>query len=109
MIPKTYALKNADEIALTVSPLINLIIIFFTPLTFLTEKLSKLITGPDYESEEAKTEDLKGMIRLHAGKETRAIERGKIMSSMIDIEDVNIEEVMTHRGCLLYTSDAADE
>ncbi len=98
MIPKTYALKNADEIALTVSPLINLIIIFFTPLTFLTEKLSKLITGPDYESEEAKTEELKGMIRLHAGKETRAIERGKIMSSMIDIEDVNIEEVMTHRG-----------
>ncbi len=98
MIPKTYALKNADEIALTVSPLINLIIIFFTPLTFLTEKLSKLITGPDYESEEAKTEELKGMIRLHAGKETRSIERGKIMSSMIDIEDVNIEEVMTHRG-----------
>ena len=98
MIPKTYALKNADEIALTVSPLINLIIILFTPLTFLTEKLSKLITGPDYESEEAKTEELKGMIRLHAGKETRSIERGKIMSSMIDIEDVNIEEVMTHRG-----------
>ncbi len=98
MIPKTYALKNADEIALRVSPLINLIIIFFTPLTFLTEKLSKLITGPDYESEEAKTEELKGMIRLHAGKKTRSIERGKIMSSMIDIEDVNIEEVMTHRG-----------
>ena len=98
MIPKTYALKNADEIALTVSPLINLIIIIFTPLTFLTEKFSKLITGPDYASEEAKTEELKGMIRLHAGKETRAIERGKIMSSMIDIEDVNIEEVMTHRG-----------
>ncbi len=98
MIPKTYALKNADEIALIVSPLINLIIIIFTPLTFLTEKFSKLITGPDYASEEAKTEELKGMIRLHAGKETRAIERGKIMSSMIDIEDVNIEEVMTHRG-----------
>ncbi len=98
MIPKTYALKNADEIALVVSPLINLIIIFFTPLTFLTEKLSKLVTGPDHASEEAKTEELKGMIRLHAGKETRAIERGKIMSSMIDIEDVNIEEVMTHRG-----------
>ena len=43
MIPKTYALKNADEIALIVSPLINLIIIIFTPLTFLTEKFSKLI------------------------------------------------------------------
>ena len=36
MIPKTYALKNADEIALAVSPLINMIIIFFTNLPKLT-------------------------------------------------------------------------
>ena len=52
------------------------------------------------------------MIRLHAGKETRAIERGKIMSSMIDIEDVTIEEVMTHKGVLqrmiVYVWDVPD-
>ena len=98
MIPKTYALKNADKIALSVAPLINLIIIFLTPMTLLTEKLSKILTGPESSDNEAKTEELKGMIRLHAGKESRAIERGKIMSSMIDIEDVTLEEVMTHRG-----------
>ena len=38
------------------------------------------------------------MIRLHAGKESRAIERGKMMSSMLDMEDVSIEAVMTYRG-----------
>ena len=39
MIPKTYALKNADEIALTVSPLINMIIIpvSYTHLTLPTK------------------------------------------------------------------------
>ena len=48
--------------------------------------------------DEAKTQELKGMIRLHAGEESRAIERGKMMSSMLDMEDVTIEAVMTHRG-----------
>ena len=98
VIPKTYALKNADKIALSVSPLINILIIFLTPATFITEKLARTVTGPSVEDDEAKTEELKGMIRLHAGKETRAIERGKMMSSMLDMEEVTIEALMTHRG-----------
>ena len=98
VLPKTYALKNADKISLAVSPIINIIIIIFTPATFITEKLAKISTGPEINDEDAKTEELRGMIRLHAGKETRAIERGKMMSSMLDIEDVTIEGVMTHRG-----------
>ncbi len=98
VIPKTFALKNADQIALSVAPLINLIIIIFTPATLFTEKLARSMTGPIFDDEEAKTQELRGMIRLHAGKESRAIERGKMMSSMLDMEDVTIEAVMTHRG-----------
>ena len=98
VIPKTYALKNADQIALNVAPLINLTIFILTPATLFTEKLARSVTGPIMNDDEAKTQELKGMIRLHAGKETRAIERGKMMSSMLDMEDVTIEAVMTHRG-----------
>ncbi len=98
VIPKTYALKNADHISLSVAPLINVIIFLLTPATLFTEKLARILTGPEIEDDEAKTEELKGMIRLHAGEESRAIERGKMMSSMLDMEDVTIEAVMTHRG-----------
>ena len=98
VIPKTYALKNADQISLSVAPIINFIIFILTPATLFTENLARNLTGPDIEDDDAKTEELKGMIRLHAGKESRAIERGKMMSSMLDMEDVTIEAVMTHRG-----------
>ena len=98
VIPKTYALKNADQISLSVAPLINMIIFILTPATLFTAKLARILTGPEIEDDEAKTEELKGMIRLHAGEESRAIERGKMMSSMLDMEDVTIEAVMTHRG-----------
>ncbi len=98
VIPKTFALKNADKIALSVARIINLIIIVLTPATLITEKLAKRFVGPTIDDDDAKTEELKGMIRLHAGEETRAIERGKMMSSMLDMEDVTIEAVMTHRG-----------
>ena len=98
VIPKTYALKNADQISLSVAPIINFIIFILTPATLFTEKLARILTGPEIKDDDAKTEELRGMIRLHAGKESRAIERGKMMSSMLDMEDVSIEAVMTHRG-----------
>ena len=98
VIPKTFALKNADQISLSVAPIINVIIFILIPATLFTEKLVRIVTGPEIEDDDAKTEELKGMIRLHAGEESRAIERGKMMSSMLDMEDVTIEAVMTHRG-----------
>ena len=49
------------------------------------------LLGPVINDEEAKTEELRGMIRLHAGNESRSKERGKMMSSMLDMDEVTIE------------------
>ena len=70
---------------------INFFIFILTPATFITERFAKIISGPVVEDEEAKTEELRGMIRLHAGNESRGKERGKMMSSMLDMDDVTIE------------------
>ena len=98
VIPKTYAFSHADELALKVAPIINIIILVLTPATFITERLAKIVSGPVVESDEAKTEELRGMIRLHAGNESKAKERGKMMSSMLDMDAVTLAAVMTHRG-----------
>ena len=98
VIPKTYALSHADQMALNVAPIINIIILILTPATFITERFVKVLSGPIIDDEEAKTEELRGMIRLHAGNESKAKERGKMMSSMLDMDAVTIEAVMTHRG-----------
>lgn len=98
VIPKTYAFSHADELALKVAPIINIIILVLTPATFITERLAKIVSGPVVENDEAKTEELRGMIRLHAGNESKAKERGKMMSSMLDMDAVTLAAVMTHRG-----------
>ena len=98
VIPKTYAFSHADELALKVAPIINIIILVLTPATFITEHLAKIVSGPVVENDEAKTEELRGMIRLHAGNESKAKERGKMMSSMLDMDAVTLAAVMTHRG-----------
>jgi len=98
VIPKTYAFSHADELALKVAPIINMIILVLTPATFITERLAKIVSGPVVENDEAKTEELRGMIRLHAGNESKAKERGKMMSSMLDMDAVTLAAVMTHRG-----------
>ena len=100
VIPKTYAFSHADELALKVVPIVNIIILILTPATFITERLAKIVSRPVIENDEAKTEELRGMIRLHAGNESRAKERGKMMSSMLDMDAVTIEAVMTHRGAV---------
>ena len=108
VIPKTYAFSHADEVALSVSPIINFFILLLTPATFITERFAKIVSGPVINDEEAKTEELRGMIRLHAGNESRSKERGKMMSSMLDMDEVTIEAVMTHRGAVTMIDSKED-
>jgi Mg2+/Co2+ transporter CorB len=98
VMPKTYAFSNADKLALAVAPVINFFIFILTPATFITDMLAKIVSKPKIKDEDAKTEELRGMIRLHAGNESRGKERSKMMSSMLDMDEVTIEAVMTHRG-----------
>ena len=69
VILKTYAFSHADQVALAVAPIINFFILILTPATFITERFAKIVSGPAINDEEAKTEELRGMIRLHAGNE----------------------------------------
>ena len=98
VMPKTYAFSNADKLALAVAPVVNFFIFILTPATFITEMLAKIVSKPKIKDEDAKTEELRGMIRLHAGNESRGKERSKMMSSMLDMDEITIEAVMTHRG-----------
>ena len=43
VIPKTYAFSHADELALKVVPIVNIIILALTPATFITERLAKIV------------------------------------------------------------------
>jgi Mg2+/Co2+ transporter CorB len=100
VLPKTYALMKADSVAMTFAPIIQFLILIFTPILFvvsgilkLTMKMVKPQTG-----NEATEEELRGAIELHeTEEELRTQAKRAMLHSILDLADVNVGSIMTHR------------
>ena len=100
VLPKTYAFNHADRMALRVAKSIRVIVFLLTPLTWGLHQLVRMIIKPAARDDDAREEELRGMIELHGANtldaETR--EQSAMLSSVLDLGEVTVEEVMTHRG-----------
>ena len=100
VLPKTYAFHHADRMALIVAWPVRWLVWTLTPLTVGLNLLVGLIVKPSGKREHEREEELRGLIALHAShagdSETR--EQSAMMASVLDLDDVTVEEVMTHRG-----------
>ena len=109
VLPKTYAFNHADRFALRIARPIQAVVFLLTPLAAIVRWLTTLILGKSHESEDALAEELRGMIELHGensdaeGKETKAM-----LSSVLDLGDVQVEEIMTHRASVSMVNAADD-
>ncbi len=103
VLPKTYAINNADRTVLVMAPALRAIVVFFTPVTaglnwavrgsLSLVGVSIADSAPDRVERE---EELRGAIDLHAGEEDR--EERAMLRSILDLADVEVSEIMTHRG-----------
>ena len=99
VLPKTYAFNHADRFALRIARPIAVIVLLLTPLALAVRWLSTNLMGRTSESDEERDEELRGMIELHGensdaeGRETKAM-----LSSVLDLGDVQVDEIMTHRA-----------
>ena len=100
VMPKTYAVNNADRFALGVSKLVRVIVILFTPLTWGLERIVRPITQKNGEDDDDREEELRGMIQLHGAESSDADtrEQSAMLASVLDLGEVAVDEVMTHRG-----------
>lgn len=100
VMPKTYAVNNADRFALAVSKIVNVIVILLTPLSWGLERITQPITKRNGNDEDDREEELRGMIQLHGADATdaEAREQSAMLSSVLDLGEVTVDEVMTHRG-----------
>ncbi len=104
VLPKTYAIHTASKTALAVAPLINVVVILLSPLTIgiqLFVRGALRVIGGDFEAEEhydTPEEELRGAIELHAGQDTVIQQERAMLRSVLDLDDVQVSEVMTHRG-----------
>ncbi|MBF0250994.1 MAG: HlyC/CorC family transporter [Alphaproteobacteria bacterium] len=104
ILPKTYAIRHANRAALAVAPLINAIVIVLTPFVVTINVIVGLLLrlfGVDPHATDAlhsSTEELRGAIELHTTQaEGGEKESGVMMRSVLDLRDVQVGEIMTHR------------
>jgi Mg2+/Co2+ transporter CorB len=103
VLPKTYAIGNADRAALIVAPAIRVIVILLSPVTHAIQWLVRITVrpfgiqlGPELGISH-REEELRGAIDLHEGPDPEQRHERQMLRSILDLDDVEVENVMTHR------------
>ena len=104
VLPKTWALSNPDRVALFIAPTIRIIVMIFWPITWFVQLVVRsvlwifgvnIITTIDHDEKE---EELRGAIELHEGLEPEIKQERLMLRSILDLDDVDVEEIMTYRS-----------
>jgi len=102
VMPKTYAINHAERMALVVARPLSIFIALFAPITHAVEllvrwifKLMGVAVGHNLSDTE---EELRGAIELHEGEGGEIRQERAMLRSILDLDDVSVGEIMTHRG-----------
>ena len=102
VLPKTYALHHADKMAMAIAPIINVVVVVFSPVTELVSAIVRWVLrlfGADISVVAVgnNVEELRGAIEMHQGEEQEVQEQRAMLRSILDLADVAVEDVMVHR------------
>ncbi len=106
VLPKTWALVQADRMALMLAPSLNIVLMFLGPISSAAARAARFFLGllgiHNRSEDEAQAQDdmLRGAIDLHGtGQSDEAAPTEKAMlRSVLDLGDLTVGDVMTHRG-----------
>ena len=106
VLPKTYAINNADKLALAVAPAMNVIVAILRPVIRIMQIIVRAIlhlcganVSADLGADKAE-EELRGAIDLHAEASGEVEEAGAMLHSILDLDDVIVGDIMVHRSNL---------
>ncbi len=103
VLPKTFAINNADRFSLTVAPLVQFFVTLTYPITHVTQLICsgllrlfgvKIVNEPGAAE---RIEELRGAIELHAGSVEEIQDTGQMLHSILDLDDVPVSDIMVHR------------
>lgn len=103
VMPKTYAVRNAQGVALAVAPLFVLITKLLSPVTIAVQIfVSKVIALISDENMDTMTgvEVLRGAVDMYHLEGNVSKEHKDMLSGVFDLQDITVEEVMIHRSDL---------
>ncbi|MED5423071.1 MAG: HlyC/CorC family transporter [Pseudomonadota bacterium] len=102
VLPKTYALMNADRMALFISPIINVVVIVFSPISecvvwIVRNTLRLFGVQVDIVNVGGNEEELRGAIEMHRGPKQEVQDQRAMLRSILDLVNVEVEDIMVHR------------
>jgi len=103
ILPKTYAYRNANKLALGIAPIINVLVKVLSPLTQSMQVVVQItlrLFGAEPEVKEGmgpSAEELRGAIALHTGEKGTIKHERAMLRSILDLTEVEVGEIMTHR------------
>ena len=102
VLPKTYALHHADNMARFVSPVVYAVIFVCAPVTAVITRIVRAalaVFGVDISKVQAGShlEMLRGVIDMHTGPEEEVHKQRAMLRSILDLADVSVDEVIIHR------------
>lgn len=106
VLPKTYAFNNADRFALSVARLVQWLVWLLTPLTVALDAAVRVVIPTKNDHDDDREEELRGMIALHgsAGGDAEHSEKAVMLTSVLDLGEMTVDEVMTHRASVAMVS-----
>ncbi len=103
VLPKTYAINNADRVSLAVAPAISAFTRATTILTHPTQMIVNAtlrlfgVSVVNQPGAEESLEELRGAIDLHSESAEEIREAGAMLHSILDLDVVPVADIMTHR------------
>ena len=110
VLPKTYAINNADRTALSVAPVVRLLVLVLSPLSDAVQVVVRATLRLFSISTESNLgaisdDELRGAIDLHAETGSTDDQERAMLRSILDLDHVEVGEIMVHRKDI-FTVDA---
>ena len=113
VLPKTYAIRHHDAMALTVAPIMRVLVFILAPITkmvFAVVRTTLRLLGADTAGAGADHDEiLRGVIDLHgrdADAHEDAVNERQMLGGVLDLADLTVEDVMVHRQTMEMIDDS---
>ena len=102
VMPKTYAIREADRVALSVAPILRPIVAGLAPVTQSIQGLVLWVlrlfgVSGDSAWTQSVADEIRGMLDYHAREGSMRKHYRDMLRSVLDLADVEVGEVMVHR------------
>ncbi len=102
VLPKTYAVRHAEAVALSLTPFITFTTLILTPIVvtvkYIVNGLLKLVDNKTNAVNISALETIKSTIELHHQEGEVVSDYKYMLGGVIDLEKITVEEVMVHRN-----------